>query len=124
MSKKNIMLFAESPVKVSGKRILHKEFSVDSQEQADALVKCGAASYVSYAEAVESEAPVEPKASDTDAPKAAAETDAPKASDTDAPKAAAKPAAHEATKAAAPKAAAKPAASKASKASKAKADAE
>ncbi len=46
MSKKIIKLFAESPVKVNGKRCFHKEFTVDSQEQADALVKCGAASVV------------------------------------------------------------------------------
>ena len=38
-----IELFAKGPVKVDGKRIFEKPFHVNSQEEADALIACGAA---------------------------------------------------------------------------------
>lgn len=44
MPDKKITLFAENPVKVNGKRVHQKKFEVDTQEQADALIACGAAS--------------------------------------------------------------------------------
>lgn len=44
MPDKKITLYAENPVKVGGKRKYQETFEVDSQEQADSLIACGAAS--------------------------------------------------------------------------------